>query len=201
MKPFIIISYYTKDTPYKAEAMKLAFSLEVAEVAWFIEEVPNLGSWQKNTHYKATFIKRMLDKFKGKNLVFVDADAIVQRYPKLFDTLKCDLGLVKRDYKLFPTRGRKEGKETLSGTLYIANNARVRKFVDRWIAINNIEKRWEQLNLDQALQEWNGKLKIKEMPPAYCQIHDWMKSVKNPVVTHFQASRKYRFRVNREYYQ
>lgn len=195
---YIIVSYYTKGTPYKAQAMRLAASLERFSLPWHIEEVPNLGSWQKNTHFKATFIKLMKAKFADKAIVFVDADAEVKRYPDLFDKLKCDLGICYRDYALFPCRSRRHGKEMLSGTMFIANNRRMQMFLDYWISINDTTTRWEQLNLEAALGECRDHLKIEEMPPEYCQIFDWMKSIENPVIVQHQASRKYKRMINIE---
>lgn len=195
---FIIVSYYTENTPYKAQAMRLAASLEKFNLPWHIEAVPNLGSWQKNTHYKATFIKQMKEKFADSAIVFMDADAEVKRYPDLFGKLKCDLGICYRDYALFPCRSRKHGKEMLSGTMFIANNKKTWQFIDYWISINDITTRWEQLNLEAALGEWRDRLKIVEMPPEYCQIFDWMRKVENPVIIQHQASRKYKRLINIE---
>lgn len=195
---YIIVSYYTKDTPYKAQAMRLATSLERFKQPWHIEEVPNFGSWQKNTHYKATFIKFMKAKFADRAIVFVDADAEFVRYPELFSKLKCDLGLCYRDYAVFPCRSRKHGRELLSGTMFIANNRKTLAFLDHWIEINNITTRWEQLNLEAALGEWHDQLTIKEMPPSYCTIFDWMRKVRDPVIIQHQASRKYKRLVNTE---
>lgn len=196
---YIIVSYYTKDTPYKAQAMRLAVSLERFNLPWHIEEVPNLGSWQRNTHYKATFIKTMLLKFFTRPaVVFVDADAEIKRYPELFDKLDCDLGVCYRDYALFPCHSRKQGKELLSGTMFIANNKRMWDFIEAWITINDETKRWEQLNLEEALNSWRKNLRIKEMPPEYCKIFDLMRGVEDPVIVQHQASRKYKRLVNTE---
>lgn len=196
MNPYMVVSYYTKDTGYKSEALKLAVSLERFKVPWHIEEIENRGTWQKNTLYKAQFIRRMMEKFKGKSIIFIDADAELKRNPALFEKLKCDVGYSIRDYRRFPSRSRKKGKEILSGTLYIANNERTRKFVDAWIEENKRNsRRWEQLNLAKILQLSNGKLSIKVMDARYCCIFDWMRSLKDPVVVHYQASRRLRFKV------
>lgn len=195
---YIVVSYYTEDTPYKAQAMRLAASLERFGLPWHIEAVPNLGSWQKNTHHKATFLLQMKAKFAGKAIIFLDADAEIKRYPELFGKLKCDIGVCYRDYALFPCRSKRHGKELLSGTLFIANNMKIHKLLERWIEINDSTTRWEQLNLVEALEEKSKHLKITEIPPSYCTIFDWMRGIKDPVIIQHQASRKYKRLVEME---
>ncbi len=83
----ITISYFTKNTPYE-EVMKthLLASLKKYKLNYDIEGIDDLGSWQKNTHYKAEFIKKMLLKHKCP-VIFLDADATIEQYPKLFNGL------------------------------------------------------------------------------------------------------------------
>lgn len=123
MNKFIVVSYYTKGTPYQAEAAKLEGSLINHKAPYHIAAVPNLKSWGKNTHFKAIFIKNMLDQFFGVNIVFTDADSIFHCYPQMFAELDCDIAVHFRNW-------RHAQNELLSGTIYLANNKIVRRVVD-----------------------------------------------------------------------
>lgn len=187
MNKFIVVSYYTRGTPYQKEAAKLEQSLMKHGVPYHIAAVPNLRSWQKNTHFKAVFIRNMLNEFFGVNIIFTDADSIFRTYPKLFENLDCDIALHFRNWK----HGR---DELLSGTIFLANNEKIRWFIQDWIAINRKDSmNWDQRNLQRALNRHKHKLKIFRLSMEYCCIFDDEKRKScNPVIEHFQKSREYR---------
>lgn len=184
---FIVVSYYTKGTPYQKEALKLEGSLMKHGIPYHIGAVPNRGSWQKNTLFKAIFIRNMLTQFVGVNIVFTDADSIFHTYPKMFEDLDCDIAVHFRDWK----HGR---EEMLSGTIFLANNERVRKLMDEWIAINRANKdTWDQRNLQRAFNRHKHNLRLLYLPMEYCCIFDDEKrKFCDPVIEHFQKSREYR---------
>lgn len=200
MTPFVVVSYFTAGTGYEAEAKKLVRSLEALEIDHVVASVPNLGSWQKNTHYKARFILTMLDdpKVAGRPVVFVDADAIFHAKPELFWTLDCDAAFAYRDYSKFPSRLSQHRRELLSGTIYFANNPAVRGLIQEWIIEN--EKNlatWEQKNLQSVIGRIGAGFRFAELPPTYCKIFDIMKAAGPPVIEHYQKSRIYRRQVDR----
>jgi len=187
MNKFIVVSYYTKGTPYQKEAAKLERSLMKHGVPYHIAAVPNRGSWQKNTHFKAIFIRNMLKEFIGINIVFTDADSIFHTYPKLFEDLDCDISVHFRNWKY-------QQNELLSGTIYLANNIKVCLLIADWIRINRKEPlNWEQRNLQRAVIRRKHILSLSYLPMEYCCIFDDEKrKFCKPVIEHFQASRKYR---------
>ena len=136
----------------------------------------------------------MLVKHKGKNLVYIDVDAVVHSIPIHFKDYSCDIGLRYQDF-----RWRKN--ECLSGTIFLANNDRVMKLCEAWEKINVKERanrnNLEQWNLGSAITSMKSELNlnVKNLPPEYTFIFDSMKimypSVK-PVIEHFQASRQNR---------
>jgi len=84
----IIISYATKNTPYeKVINTYLLPGLKKWGLKYDIEYPEDKGSWQANTHLKAEFIKRMILKHK-QAVVFLDADATIEKYPNLFFKLE-----------------------------------------------------------------------------------------------------------------
>lgn len=196
-KPYVIVSYYTINTPYEQEALKLKASLTKLNVPYDIVGVKNLGNWQANTRFKAKFMQDMLIKHKGKSVVWVDSDAVIHSYPKLFDTYDCDVAVRWQDF-----RWRKN--ECLSGTIYLANNPATYELCRRWEGINVAEgagaKTFEQWNLGKAIEDMRreGKIKDENLPPEYTMIFDSMRQMYpniTPVIEHFQASRKLRNKV------
>jgi len=185
MVKFIVVGYYTKGTGYEQEAKKLISSLERFNLPYDIQPIDNLGTWQKNTHYKASFLRQMLEKHK-ENLVYLDVDAIVQKYPVLFDDMTADLAVHVR-----------EKVEPLSGTLYLRNNEIIRLFIDDLIKANEEHPQdHDERIFGSVLERWEGRLNIFYLPANYTQIFDLMGGAGEPVIEHFQASRKLKEKVN-----
>jgi len=177
----IVISYYTKSTGYEKEVQGLIDSLRRFNLERDIQAIDDLGGWQKNTHYKARFIKAMLEKHK-RPVLFLDSDAIIHRYPFLFNNLNADMACHF-----------KQGSELLTGTIYFAYSDKAMELINSWIGINSKNPLiWGQRNLQEAIKNWNGK--IEKLPPAYCKIFDKM-NVEKPVIEHYQASRLLRHEV------
>jgi len=188
-KEFIIVSYYTKGTPYQAEAERLKATMEIFDdVPFRIMEVGNRGSWQQNTHYKAKFIRQMMDTLDVyKYIIWVDADAMIHRRPELFWKLKGDVVVHFRNWK----HGR---NELLTGTIAFRNCEKCKELVDEWIEVNRQNKgTWEQRNLQRVINRNRFMLDVQELPVSYCCIFDDQNRHKiNPVIEHFQASRRFR---------
>lgn len=199
----IYISYYTKNTPYE-EVIKtyLLPSLKRWNLKYDIEAIDDRGSWQKNTHLKAEFIKKMLLKHK-QSVVFLDADATIEDYPMLLmvGDIYCgyDIALHYLDwYKFWRKIEGQKKREALSGTLYLRYNEKVLQFLDEWIEENKKSTAWEQKNLQWILRSWKKELQIYNLPPEYCAIilHNgeipYHYLTEKPVILHHQISRKLR---------
>jgi len=184
---FIIIAYYTRNSIYEEMAMKFMASCSKYHIMADIQPIYGLGSWQKNTHHKPFFIQDMMAKYPDRAVVYVDVDAEFKAYPKLFEELNCDCAVYELDHSEF-RRGPRAGKEVLSGTVYLGPTDQARAIVEAWILYGEQNPTaWDQSTLMQAL---NGNFVC--LPPQYCQIYDYMKSISNPVITHYQASREQR---------
>lgn len=172
---------YTINTPYEQEVENLRASLEKFKVPHKIYPIENTGSWAKNCQQKAVVIRRAMDEFQA-NIVWIDADAVVMANPILFEQLNCDLSFYT--FQRF--------KELLSGTLWVANNNRMRELVDEWIEVNKTNDAWDQKNL-QKIVERASNLKVSALPVTYCKVFNFRAGRnESPVITHYQASRKYR---------
>lgn len=207
----IFVSYYTKNTVYEGVMNEyLLPSLKRWKLKYNIEIINDLGNWQKNTHYKAEFCKKMLLKHK-QSIIFLDADATIEEYPYLFNNIDyhrnssaCfipgyDIALHYLDWYFFwrKIEGQKK-REALSGTLYLNYNKKVLQFLDEWIEENKKNTSWEQKNMQWVLRNWKKKLTIYSLSPEYCCIilpdgeipYYYLKE--KPVILHHQVSRKYK---------
>jgi len=194
----IIISYYTKHTGYEGEANRLMQYLHLFGIEYDIEAIDSLGNWKRNTYYKAEFILKMLKKH-NRDVVWLDADAVVRSYPGLFDNFIGDIGVHYRDFSVHPAKSHDKGRVLLSGTLYVSNTVKAKQVVQAWVALNRKkfkQEPMEQRNLEHVLKGAKG-VDVVELPSTYCQIFDTMGGgPEEAVIEHLQASRRFRNEVS-----
>lgn len=187
---WIVVAYYTPSPTYKACAERLRASCGQFGIPHDISEVPDLGDWYKNTQFKSTFLLRKLKEHAPKSIVYVDADATFHAYPHLFTDLEfsnTEIAVHVLDHGKYHN---KTLKEMLSGTIFLRNNQNVMKICEEWAEkCKKSAKTLDQVALNEVLR---GK-SYSELPPEYCCIFDLMKSVENPVIKHWQASRQGKF--------
>jgi hypothetical protein len=174
---WVAVSFYTPDNLYRGHAQELAKTLINFGIEHDIEQVPPKDKWESNCAMKPEFIRKMLGKHSGKDIVWIDADARVKRRPELFDSLDCDVAVhFLRD------------RELLSGTIFLKNNERARELVDVWVAIQRAKQdMWDQKTLWIAITQAHPR--VFRLPPQYTQIFDTMSKHGDPVIEHLQASR------------
>jgi hypothetical protein len=193
----IFVSYATENTPYVAILTKgLLPSLVKFNLPHDYEITCNYGKWARNTQIKADVCYKMLIKHQ-RPIVMLDADAVIHRPPDLFKTLddKCDLAFHNLDSELYWKGRPGTVREPLTGTLYINYNPKTLDFVPRWIGENNLHAgRHDMANFKNVLHQ--NSLNIYQLPIEYVSIilpngklPDY---IKEPVIVHSQASRKYR---------
>jgi len=187
----VITSFYTKGNGYEKQAQFLIDTIRRFNFDYDIQGIEDRGSWRKNVYYKPIFIKKMLNKYPNRSIVFVDADAKIRKNPVLFNNYDCDLA--------FHLRG---GKELLSGTLYFGNTKGSHFIVDKWIEQDEkyTNTHMPQRNLAAVFNKNKDKIKWKTLPVEYCMIFDSRsRHSRNPVIEHFQFSRKYKERKPKRY--
>lgn len=185
----LVISFHTHPE-YKVHADRMEKSIRRFGFEVEVSAVESRGSWLSNAQYKAQFI---LDKLveKKRDIVWLDADSIVNSYPTLFDNFDGDIGVHICDWKRH-TGGRRDQKELLGAVMYCRYNAKVVALLKAWVKAVALEpKRWEQLTLQYLLADTilGKSIKLVEFPAEYCTIFDTMVDVKEPVIEQFQASR------------
>ena len=85
---FVVVSFYT---PKYTECVKrLKRSLKKFGIPHDIEKIKSNGEWIVNANRKATFIKCKFSIY-NEPVVWVDADAVIRKYPDYFDVIEEDI--------------------------------------------------------------------------------------------------------------
>ncbi len=191
MKP-LWVSFFTPDYGLVAAGMKA--SLEKHDLDHCIKPMPDTGSWVKNCAKKPRFIWDMMVANPERPIIWIDADAVVQRPPLLLESLGSehfpwDVSVCKYTWSA------RRITEVLSGTVYFRNNVRSLKLVDRWITECEMNPEvWDQRALEIALTQVKD-LRIHFMPVEYCFIFDFHRDEHpdaEPAIVHYQKSRQTR---------
>ena len=182
-KDWTFVAFFTEE--YEEEFLNLLSSIMNFDVNFYGIKVESKKSWDENTHYKPTVILDAMNE-TNMNIVYIDADATLERQPTLFDNIKTDIA-----YHVL--RHRLEVSELLSGTLYFKNNDKVKVFLQSWIKDCQGNYDITDQKKLEVLVEKEGKLATQELPVEYCAIFDH-KSARNKdiVIKHHQASRRLR---------
>lgn len=188
---WIVISYYTVGTGYEIEVENLRASLNKFQIEHYIEGIKSRGSWVKNVHYNNELILKAFDMYPGRAIVSLDADAVVERYPALFDTLDCDFAAHLHKWN--------SGREELfCSTMYWQGNNTTRSFLKETL-VRHVQypRETQQPGMFATLKKWGKSIRFTSLPPQYARIFDLMSGVKFPVINQYQASRRFRKEVNK----
>ena len=161
----------------------------------------NTHDWNKNTRYKAKVILEALEKYPDKDIVFIDADAVIHTFPSLFYEIpkKYDIAVHYLDwYKFWRNIEGETKRELLTGTMFFRNNSKVKKLIKEWIEANEKDPYSLEQRVLQKLLSKKPEIKIYELPIEYIafrkQNGEFPPFLKNKdiVIEHFQASREIR---------
>lgn len=178
-----IISFYTDDEIYRPAVDRLRTSLERFNLAHEIVCCPARKTWNENCLYKANFISAMIQNYEPLDLIWMDADAEVLRYPELLGEIEGDIAAVVNSHGLF------------AALIYFRNTPQVKKLIEAWILVNESnpnEFTGDQINLERVLgqEEFKRSVTFQNLPWEYSYIPDVMGGIEDPVVVQHQASRQ-----------
>lgn len=179
----VVVSFFTKDTPYEEQARGLIASIEALgdDVPYCVVGIDSAGSWEANCSLKPGFILQCLLELQ-RPVLWVDADARLNARPSVPPVF--DFAVHKYD-----------GWEFASGTAYFAHSDASIRLLGRWIELSRQRPLiWDQMLLDQAWVECtrDGILVTGWLPEPYTHIFDNPAAEAQrdaPVVAHYQASR------------
>lgn len=176
----VFICFYTRDTAYEPLAMRLRDTLDAFGLDHQIVGIDSLGQWERNCAYKAGFVR---DQWRalGRPVVWLDADATIERDPALLRRCGADFAVCKY-----------AGWEFGSGTLFFNATPVAGRLLDRWVERCEADPLiWDQMHLDAAWVDIASRepLITQWLPEAYLHIFDET-GQEPPVITHWQASRE-----------
>ena len=186
-----VISFYTKDTPYVEEALRLVGSCANHSIPTSILPRPNLGNWSLNCHQKPGFIREQLHAAE-EPVLWLDADAEVMA--PLDDAWIRDAGV---DFAA-SWRPMSSHSELLSGTTWWNFTEGAFKLLTEWEKECRMNPGvWDQKHLQYALGMCPDVQDLR-LPIAWTWIEDLFRCENpdvEPIVVHHQASRRLRKKI------
>ena len=194
--PYIARAFHTNDPIYNAAAETLRASLDRFHLPYQITTIagapPGAGRWKAACRRKVGVIQETLRTHPDKDVLYLDADAVVLAYPVLFDAFPGDLGVVLRPNQ--PAWAEHPAGELFSCTIYIKNNERGRFLVDRWVEQVVVEESqggvYDDQTMLQRVVDTYGPAGITAIPLTYAA--KFAQPGTDAVIGQYQASRKVR---------
>lgn len=177
---FTVVTFFTNDY-YSQLSRNLGMSCRKHEIPIVVKKADDKGSWVKNCAFKSYFLYDMLMTLKT-DIVWLDADSTVMKFPDLFVTIKEDFAVraepgakTKRPVGREPISLPENWPEAISpcwfnsGTIYLKNNDKTKELCRRWLKLcTKNETDWDQWTLQQA---WcDVQPSTFWLPREYCQI-------------------------------
>lgn len=191
------VTFYTSGYYEKVYNEYLRPSAEAVNLDIRAYKEHNYHDWGLNTRMKARVIDRALLDFD--DIVWLDSDASVKKYPELFDKIpeKYDLAVYYLDWSRH-WEGKLGGhkRELVNSVMMMRNRPIIKSIVKEWIKKNDTTSHvWEQ-QLFQDILERHKDIKTYILPDEYCTIltrdNTIPDYVKDPVIVQNQISRKVR---------
>lgn len=190
----IIISFYTKDSPYEWHAEALGQSIKNLGLDYDIQGIASLGSWEANCAYKPLFILEMLQKHRH-SVLWVDSDAVFMRTLEWIDAFSADIA-VRVNHGL----SCEHPSKIVSSTIYIDFNEKSFHLIKKWaeaclealLKKDRTEEVWDQQVLTFVLKNHLSNFTVGMLPREYLKIFDHPEDeekCKNPIIIQNQASR------------
>jgi len=199
MQDWLAITAYTEDTPYSFEAEKLELALLANGIKYAVYPYESTGDWRRNCQKIGRFVLNSL-RLHNCPIVWLDADASIKAYPKLFDNYPNDIGLYKRLHT--PKQKKQLGVDYHwdTGTMYFKPTTDVIGMLEcqqRMFKLYDEGRMSTWPNLTWFLERYLHKPSIGELPVTYSYIFDTkqpeeVKYRGEAIIIHNQVSRKYK---------
>lgn len=209
----LFVAFYTPS--YKKHKERLEASLKRFALPYKCVEIEELGSWQKNSLFKAEFLLQCFEEAEG-DLCYIDADAEVAGEPTLLKGLKEDVAFVflmanqktreilgggspyshidalKKQMQSKGSAFADYAPQLQSGLIFFKKCEAVHALLKKWVQLTKLEPHLPDGALFQkALQ--TSPVSILFLPLTYCYIPDIVGPliVEPPVIVQHQASREF----------
>lgn len=199
----VIVSFYTKNTPYEDEIKFLISSCQKFGLETSIDGIDSFGSWELNCAYKPFFLYQKLQELK-KKILWVDADAIFVKKPEALDIFEADLAV-----RINPELSDRHLSKVMSGTVYANYTDKAQELLRRWAQAcvkelmreDRTEEFWEQTALRDILVSKNFDADVRSLPLSYVKVAGHPTDevqIRDPIIEHHQASRRFKQVINKQ---
>lgn len=166
-QPYVVCAFYAPDSLPKVLSLK--HSLQRLGINFFLKVHDGDGSGHANARLKPRFLEYCLKKFPGKDIVYVDANAVVCKPLTFLENHASDVSLYFRPVMV-------DGNALLrpsSGTMFIKNSEVGRQFVSLWRKAGENAKPGmvDEDLLHLAFTEMRG-ISISVLPHSYIKVFD-----------------------------
>jgi hypothetical protein len=193
----LIVSYYTKETPYEKEVEHLIGSCKRFGLEYHIEGIEDRGSWEENCAYKPYFMREKMKAFQ-RPLLWVDADAVFLKPLEFEDFMFSDFVFS------YEPRIQDPRFSAFAGTVYVNFTEGGISGLDLWCrysdeiikAAGKAVPFSDQSSLHFAILS-KPEFNIGNLPLTHAKIFDRVIHGLDPteiVIEHNQASRRFRNR-------
>lgn len=163
---FLVCCFYTAS--YRDHALSLKQSLDDFGLNYYFKQVEDAGYWEANTRIKPHFILECLQQFPDKNVLYLDADALVKKPLDYFNHITADVAF----YETKGTPGMSH--DYLASTMYFCNTTNTVTLVEQWITeqVDGKRTQVDQDSLDTAMEKLAPTLSVEPLNPGYIKIFD-----------------------------
>ena len=98
---YIVCAFYTPN--YLEQITSLKRSLEAQGISHFLKRYERAATWEATTRLKPVFVDHCLEKFPDKDVLYLDADAVVRKPLQFFDGQQADISLLFHPTKVGST--------------------------------------------------------------------------------------------------
>jgi hypothetical protein len=202
MKDFpIVISFYTKNTPYQLEVENLINSCSRFDLEYTIEGVDSFGSWELNCAYKPFFILQKIKQLK-RALLWVDADGVFLRSPEFIPAFSADFAV-----RINEALAENHPSRVISSTVFVNYTDGGLAVLESWAeecrkglaCEDRTQEFWDQMALRDAIQQKKLLVDVHPLPIAYAKIFDHPidnLELEAPFIEHYQAARRFKKFIN-----
>ena len=185
---YIVVSGYTEGTAYEDSAAELGASMDKLGVPYKMYPFTSTGNWELNTMMKAKSIKRALEEYQDRDVVWLDADAVVVQDPVFFRELR------DREFDVCCHRYRRN--ELLSGTIVFRHSEATMALVKDWADVDT--PGWDQRHLQALMQGKHSNVVEIPLPYDYIRMNGVGGRSRTPcgVIWHGQLSRGEKDKIN-----
>ncbi len=189
----LVVSFFTVDPIYKKEAAEFVKTLKAFDIEYDIRGLKPSTTWRLNSNMKWPFILDMMEKHKGRNIVWMDVDSRIRKYPIKLKEIDCELALHFIDWKKYPdVKGvPRDCLQAACGVVYIKNIEKMHSFMNEFLMLREKSPLVpDAVIMKDFVKQIGKKVDVFNLPASYCQIYDLMMEEVHPVIEQMQASRK-----------